>query len=269
MNFLSDNEFNQFKDKIYKESGIHFSAVNRPILESRIKERCKITNIGSCNDYFQLINSNSNELMTLLDSVTTNLTKFFRNESQFVTLKENVLTEIIGRKKNKRISIWSAGCSTGEEPYTIALVLLDVIGNFSGWDVKIIASDISLKSLMIAQKGEYSKERLENVSPQYLNKYFIKKDDNNYIANNELKNIIKFDYHNLNHEAEYRDLDIIFCRNVIIYFDREAQINVIKKFYKSLDDIGYLFIGHSESLFGMDTGFKFHKIGNSCVYRKI
>ena len=270
MNFLTDDEFNKFKEKIYKESGIHFSTVNRPILESRIKERFKYTNVENTEEYYKLINNNQNELMTLLDSVTTNLTKFFRNEAQFESLEKNVLPEIIERKKNanKTIKIWSAGCSTGEEPYTVAMTLLNILPNIYGWNLKIIASDISLKSLMIAQKGIYERERIENIDEKNLQMYFNKKDENNYEVKKELKDLIQFDYHNLKHDAGHKDIDIIFCRNVIIYFDREAQINVIKKFYDVLDEKGYLFIGHSESLFGMNTGFKFTKIGNSCVYKK-
>jgi chemotaxis protein methyltransferase CheR len=271
LNFLTDEDFILFKDKIYKESGIHFSAVNRPILESRKKERLKHTSIDTTTDYFSLINNDKEELLTLLDTVTTNLTKFFRNEPQFETLKKLVIPEIIERKRNtdKKIHIWSAGCSTGEEPYTIGILLLDVLGSSIGWDLLVIASDISLKSLKIAKSGEYEKERIENIDQYYLDKYFTMKDENLYLVKDDVKKLVRFDYHNLKHFTEYKDLDIIFCRNVIIYFDREAQVSVIKKFEKSIDKNGYLFIGHSESLFGMDTGFKFHKVGNSCVYRLI
>ncbi len=269
MSYLKDEEFQKFKDLIYNESGIHFSNVNRPILESRVRERLKITNLEKPMDYFKLVMSDKNETITLLDSVTTNLTRFFRNESHFNALREVVIPEIVKRKKqDKKIKIWSAGCSTGEEPFSIAILLLEVIKDYYSWVIDILASDISLKSLMVAKKGFYTKERVESVDKQILNKYFDEK-DNGYQIKDFIKDLVRFDYHNLKFDNGERDLDIIFCRNVIIYFDRKAQEEVIKKFSLTLNDEGYLFIGHSESLFGMDTDFKFHKIGNGCVYRKI
>ncbi len=268
MSFLSDNDFISFKEKIYDESGIHFSGTNRPILESRIKERLKIKKIETPREYYNLILQDKNELSTLLDSVTTNLTKFFRNASHFEALRNKVLPEIIERKKDtKKIKIWSAGCSTGEEPYSILITLLDLLQDYSKWKIKIIASDISLKSLFIAREGYYSKERCENIDKRSLTKYFDKV-GNGYKIKQYLKNMIKFDYHNLKYDNGERDIDIIFCRNVIIYFDRPAQESVIKRFYACLNENGYLYIGHSESLFGMKTGFVFHKIENACVYRK-
>ncbi len=269
MSYLKDEEFEKFKDLIYNESGIHFSNINRPILESRIKERLKVKQLTEPLDYYKLVNSDKNETMTLLDSVTTNLTRFFRNESHFKALKEIVFPEIIDRKKDdKKIKIWSAGCSTGEEPFSIAIMLLEVLKDSYSWNIDILASDISLKSLMVAKKGFYNKERVESVDKSILDKYF-ENINNGYQVKDFVKDLVRFDYHNLKFDNGERNIDIIFCRNVIIYFDRKAQEEVIQKFSLSLNDDGYLFIGHSESLFGMDTDFKFHKIGNACIYRKI
>ncbi len=269
MSYLKDEEFEKFKDLIYNESGIHFSNMNRPILESRIKERLKVKKLTEPLEYFKLVHSDKNETMTLLDSVTTNLTRFFRNESHFQALREIVFPEIINRKKDeKKIKIWSAGCSTGEEPFSIAIMLLEVLKDNYTWNIDILASDISLKSLMVAKKGLYNKERVEAVKKDVLDKYF-EKTDNGYQIKDFVKDLVRFDYHNLKFDNGERNIDIIFCRNVIIYFDRKAQEEVIQKFSLSLNDDGYLFIGHSESLFGMDTDFKFHKIGNACIYRKI
>lgn len=271
MSFLLDEDFVSFKEKIYSESGIHFSDINRPILESRIKERLKLKNIKTPREYFDLVSKDKNEMETLLDSVTTNLTKFFRNEPQFEALKNFVFPEIIERKKkkdDKKIKIWSAGCSTGEEPYTILMILLDLIPDYKSWKIQILASDISLKSLFVAKEGFYVKERVENIEKSYLERYFDPAVDGVKIKQ-FLKDLVRFDYHNLKFDNGERDIDVIFCRNVIIYFDRVAQIEVIKRFFVCLDGEGYLFIGHSESLFGMQTGFNFHKCGNSCLYRKV
>lgn len=268
-NFLTDEEFQLFKDKIYLESGIHFSAINRPILETRLKERLKQLALSAVMDYWNKVSTDKEELSYLLDMVTTNLTKFFRNESHFYTLSHSVLPEIILRKgkKDKKIKVWSAGCSTGEEAYSIAIAILELLTDMAGWTIDILASDLSLKSLMVAKSGLYSAERVENVPKEYLEKYFIKQ-ENQYKIKDSVQEIVRFDYHNLKHDNGERDFDIIFCRNVIIYFDRKAQEDVIKRMFVCLNEDGYLFIGHSESLFGMNTGFKFHKLDDSCIYRK-
>lgn len=269
-NFLNDEEFDLFKDKIYQESGIHFSPINRPILESRIKERLKFKQIIYPKDYYTLLMDNRDELNFLLDNVTTNLTSFFRNDTHFEALNSIVLPEIENRKStlsNKKLKIWSAGCSTGEEPYSIAISVLEKLISPNSWHVEIIASDISLKSLMIAKEGYYSIDKVENVKQEYLTKYFDKT-NGGYRIKDFVKSLIRFDYHNLKFDNGERDIDIIFCRNVIIYFDRNAQIEVIKKFSECANELSYLFIGHSESLFGMNSDYKFHKLGNACIYRK-
>lgn len=268
---LTDQEFQYFKDIIYEESGIHFSVINRPILESRIKGRLKLKEIDTPMEYYELIKNNNSEFKVLLDSVTTNLTNFFRNESHFNSLVSNVYPEIIERKtkeNKKSLKIWSAGCSTGEEAYTIAITIMEHIPNYQSWKIDILASDISLKSLLVAKEGYYPEDKVENIKSKYIDKYF-KKFNNGYKINNDVQSLIRFDYHNLKNDNGERDIDIIFCRNVIIYFDRVAQINVIKKFSECINNNGYLYIGHSESLFGMQTDFKFYKIGDACVYRKI
>ncbi len=267
MRYLTDEDFNLIKDMIYKESGISFSDVNRPILESRIKERCRKKEIEAPRDYYNQVLKDPEELKVLLDSVTTNLTKFFRNDTQFKALKEEVLPEIIKRKTNKQIKVWSAGCSTGEEPYTIIIVLFEALPNPETWNIQIISSDISLKSLLVAKEGFYPEERCDNIPPEYLTKYFNKV-DGGYKIKDVYKKYIRFDYHNLKNDNGERDFDIIFCRNVIIYFDKKAQEEVIEKFNTSLNQEGYLFLGHSESLYGMQTGFKFAKAGDACLYRK-
>jgi len=268
---LTDREFQLFKEKIYEESGIHFSAINRPILETRLKEKLKQLGLSAPMNYWDLINRNKDELNALLDSVTTNLTKFFRNDSHFAALRQSVFPEILLRKtqnQNKKIKIWSAGCSTGEEAYSVLITLLEILRDFRDWKIVIIASDISLTSLMVAKKGIYSSERVENIDLPLKAKYFDKVDDNHYKVKPILQELIRFDYHNLKFDNGERDFDIILCRNVIIYFDKKAQEELIKKFFVCLNEEGYLFIGHSESLFGMNSGFKFHKIDEACIYRK-
>jgi chemotaxis protein methyltransferase CheR len=266
--FLDDNYFNLFKTFIYEESGIHFSSTNRCILESRLKERLKISGLKNLQDYYNLIRSNQNEMKTLLDSVTTNLTRFFRNTAHFNTLENYVVPDFTERKLNsndRTLRIWSAGCSTGEEPYTIAMVLKEKLD--PAITPLIIASDLSLKSLMTAKEGFYPESRIGGIPEDYLNKYFEKKRDG-YQVTNAIKSIINFDYHNLKFDSKQRNLDIVFCRNVIIYFDGEAQNAVINRFWSSMNNYSYLFIGHSESLFGMHTKFEFVKTEWSTLYKK-
>ncbi|HPO50233.1 MAG TPA: protein-glutamate O-methyltransferase CheR [Spirochaetota bacterium] len=262
---LSDFDFKKFRDLIYNESGIHFTEVNRPILESRLKERLKKGSHSSLDEYYKLITKNDDELKTLLDAVTTNLTSFFRNSIQFYALETGVLEELKNIKKEKIIRVWSAGCSTGEEPYTIAMVLKEKLGE--SWKIEIIASDISFNVLMKAKEGFYAKNKVAGIPPEYLKKYMIELQDG-YQIKDEIKKLIRFDYHNLKYDSGLKNFDVIFCRNVIIYFDQKGQEEVVNRFYNAMNELSYLFIGHSESLFGMNTRFLFTKIGEACLYMK-
>jgi chemotaxis protein methyltransferase CheR len=262
---LSDQDFKRFRDIIYNESGIHFTEVNRPILESRLKERLKKANLISLDEYFKIITSSENELKNLLDAVTTNLTSFFRNSIQFYALETGVVNELKKIKNEKVVRVWSAGCSTGEEPYTVAMVLKEKLDD--SWKIEILASDISFNVLMKAKEGFYPKNKIGGIPPNYLKKYFIEVGDG-YQVKDDLKKLIRFDYHNLKNDSGVKNFDIIFCRNVIIYFDAKGQEDVINRFFDVLNDYSFLFIGHSESLFGMKTKFIFTKIDEACLYVK-
>ncbi|MBI4976044.1 MAG: protein-glutamate O-methyltransferase CheR [Spirochaetes bacterium] len=265
---LTDEYFEKFKTTVYEESGICFNSVNRVVLEARINENIKRKSLAGFDAYYQLVKSNKEELREFLDSITTNLTKFFRNESQFVSLRQ-VLPQIAAKKTagNRVIRIWSAGCSTGEEPYSIAITAGELGGALSGCTVSIFASDISLKSLITAKEGRYRKDRFENVDKAIVERYFDVMPEE-CVARDNIKKMITFDYHNLKHPVTFKDLDIIFCRNVIIYFDAESQKRTIDRFYEALGPAGYLYLGHSESLFGMTTNFKFNKLDDAIVYTK-
>jgi chemotaxis protein methyltransferase CheR len=263
---LIDEDFKRFRDIIYQESGMNFTKTNRPILESRLKERLRELNIPSVTDYYALILKDDNEMKNLLDAVTTNLTKFFRNETQFKVFDELVIDDLIKNKKDDHtLKLWSAGCSTGEEPYSLAMVLKEKLD--PTWIVQIVASDISFNALMKAKEGFYTKDKVAGIPDKYLKKYMIEIGEGFYVKD-EIKDMISFDYHNLKNDSGLRNFDIVFCRNVIIYFDAEAQQKVINHMYDSMTSYSYLFIGHSESLFGMKTKFIFTKIGEACLYMK-
>ena len=266
--FLHDGDFDRFRNLIYDASGIHFSQSNRAILESRLKERLRISQLDSVQQYYRQVSSNTTELKALLDAVTTNLTRFFRNTAHWQTFENFVLPQVIEEKRrtgSRTVRFWSAGCSTGEEPYTLAIELLEHLP--VGFDAEIWASDLSLKSLMVGQQGFYPTARVNGIPEHLLTKYFdpVK---GGYQVKDTVRNMVKFDYHNLKNDSGKHNLDVIFCRNVLIYFDEAAQKAVIDRFWNALASHAYLFIGHSESLFGMDSPFQFIKTDWACIYGK-
>lgn len=265
---LNNIQFEKFRKLIYDESGITFSATNRSILDGRLKERMREKKLDNADDYYKIVTSNKEEFKLMLDSVTTNLTRFFRNQPHFDALTHYVIPHIIEEKKRTggtTIKIWSAGCSTGEEPYTIAMILSDILPK--PYRYEVIASDISLKSLMVGKQGFYPENRIAGIPDNYLAKYFIKA-NGGYQANSELMSHVRFDYHNLRYDSGARNLDVVFCRNVMIYFDEAAQLVTLNRFWESMASHSYLFIGHSESLFGMNTKFEFLKTDWACLYQK-
>jgi len=266
--FLTDTDFEAYRKLIYDESGIHFSATNRSILESRLKERLREKKLEQVRQYFDIISRDKEELKLFLDSITTNLTRFFRNQAHFDALEHYVVPELIKIKKPQndfRIKVWSAGCSTGEEPYTIAMLLKELLP--APWKAEIVASDISLKSLMVGKEGFYADNRIAGIPDSYLRKYFDKV-EGGYRIHDDIRGMIRFDYHNLKHDSGLRGMDTVFCRNVLIYFDEAAQKAAVERFWEAMAPKSFLYIGHSESLFGMNTRFEFVKTEWATFYRK-
>jgi chemotaxis protein methyltransferase CheR len=266
--FLGDADFDLYRKLIYDASGITFSATNRSILESRLKERLREKKLESLKEYFSLITRDKEELKTLLDSVTTNLTRFFRNQAHFDAIEKYVVPELIKMKGpggDRKLRFWSAGCSTGEEPYTLTMLLKEILP--AGWSFEIVASDISLKCLMVGKEGFYGDSRIQGIPEGYLPKYFDKKPGGHQFKD-VFKKTVRFDYHNLKNDSGLRGLDVVFCRNVLIYFDEAAQKAAIERFWEAMAPKSFLFIGHSESLFGMNTKFEFVKTDWATFYRK-
>ena len=265
---MTDADFEKFRSLIYNESGIHFTATNRSILESRLKEKLREKKLDSVKPFFDIISKDQGEMKNFLDSITTNLTRFFRNQAQFDALQHFVIPEMMNIKKaggNNIIRFWSAGCSTGEEPYTIAMLMSEILP--PAWKYEIVASDLSLKCLMTAKEGFYADNRIDGIPEGHLKKYFDKA-PGGYKVKPDIQSKIKFDYHNLKNDSGLKNLDIVFCRNVIIYFDEAAQNAVINRFWDAMSSKSFLFIGHSESLFGMNTKFEFVKTQWATFYRK-
>ncbi len=272
---LSDNVFNKLKDLIYEISGIYFSGQKKYLLETRLSKRLSVLNLPNFEDYYNYLKyslSKDREIKELLNSVTTNETSFFRNMPQlevFVDILKQVV-QAAGNNADKKIRIWSAACSTGEEPYTIGILIKE---NFPSSDIKfeIAGSDISEQVISSAKKGIYGSYTLRNTPPAILNKYFDRIGDDSYSIKDEIKKIAAFHNVNLMNAKEVKKLnefDVVLCRNVIIYFDTESKKKAITNIYESLKTGGYLFLGHSESLHSITSLFKLVGLGKTPLYKK-
>jgi len=269
---LTNDEFGLFRNLIYAESGIYLKDTRKDYLENRLVKRMRDIGIASPYWYYKyVIQRKKTELLILLDLLTVNETSFFRNKPQMDLFVKVILPELVRRKRpdgQKKLMIWSAGCSTGEEPYSIAMAVLETVPWNAGWEVRVFGSDLSLSALEVAAKGEYSGEKIIGAADEhYLERYFEKKGDK-YRVKDVVRKMVVFDLHNLKTDVGLRNLDVIFCRNVMIYFDAEEQRRLVRKFYESLEPGGYLLLGHAESLHGMNTGLRFVYSKNATAYKK-
>jgi len=272
---LSLNDFQLIRELIYEKSGIYFEEEKLYFIESRLKNRIEALNIDSAREYYRFIKyePTGEEANLFLDLLTINETYFFRNYPQLKSFAEEILPLIQEKKKAspvKVLKIWSAGCSTGEEPYTLAIILQEIMQEFSAWNVQILATDISQKALRFARRGVYGERALKDVPLSYREKYFTSQDGQNTISE-EIKRAVRFGYLNLIDEAKIRTVtgvDILFCRNVLIYFDDKSRKQVVNSFYDSLSKGGYIFLGHSESMGRISAAFKLARLKNSFVYMK-
>ncbi|HET6514305.1 MAG TPA: protein-glutamate O-methyltransferase CheR [Thermodesulfovibrionales bacterium] len=267
---LQDTTFRQLRDFIYEKSGIYVPDMKKYLLENRLLKRVQENNLNSFEDYLYRIRYNNcgDELARLYDAITTNETFFFREQQQFDIFTEVVIPEVLKYKGTKGLQIWSAACSTGEEPYTITLLLREKRADVRA---EIFASDISDGVLMSARKAVYGSYSVRNVPEPYLKKYF-KANGQSYELEPSIRNSVKFMNINLTDEKRLpsmRNLDIIFCRNVLIYFDDKAKQKVISLLYDSLRPGGFLFIGASESLHNLTRAFKPTIINKVIVYQRI
>lgn len=260
MQKLSIDDFRRFAKLIYAKAGIHLSEAKREMLSLRLSKRMRVLRCNSFRDYFDFITSEATgkELLSMLDVVTTNKTDFFREVEHFNFLQKEVFPLLF--KKKKRISIWCAACSSGEEPYTVAMLIMECLPNYRDYEIKILATDISTSILETAKKGIYTADKVMQVPPQLRQKYFTRqrgKVDGNYCVRDDLKKMIFFRILNLMEDPFpfSAQFDVIFCRNVLIYFDRESQKHVIEKIFKHTIGGGYFLIGHSESLNRTNPGY--------------
>lgn len=272
LNILSDSEFRLFRELIYEECGVSLGVEKRAFLESRLRRRMDELGIKSGYEYFCIItapNGKSQELPTLLDSLMICETSFFRNQPQFDLLREVVLPDLVARKVKagtRLLRVWSAGCSTGQEPYSAVMTLLDSLPDLDSWTIRVFASDLSFTALERAQCGLYRVDQLKGVDPQCVARYF-RQENGHYVMSEGVRKRVIFDYHNLKHDNGLRGLDIVFCRNVMIYFDAEGQRKLVNRFANCLVPGGFLFLGHAESLQGLSTRFAMLHRNKGIAYR--
>jgi chemotaxis protein methyltransferase CheR len=271
---MTDEEFRLIRDLIYSHSGLFFDNDSKYLLEKRLGRRLSLHQLPGYREYYHLLRYNrakEQELSDIMDILTTNETYFFREAFQLRAFSDEIIPEIMaekGKKGERSLRIWSAGCSTGEEPYTIAMLLLEM--GFEGWRVEIIGADISHRVLQQARKAVYGKSSFRATDEAYIRRYFQEQDGNYKIAD-EVKELVTISHLNLfdqNRLTLLGKMDIIFCRNVIIYFDQMAKKKVIEVFYRMLREGGYLLLGHSESLMNISTAFVLRHLRNDMVYQK-
>jgi len=256
---MSNKDFLRLKDFIYNECGINMVQSKKTMLEARLQKRLRTLNFTSFSNYCDYLFSQEGikeELTDMIDQVTTNKTDFFREPAHFEYLSRNVLPNFARTKRN--IFLWSAGCSSGEEPYTLAMVLNDFANANRGFNFLILATDISTRVLDKARFAVYDQERINPVPPEMRKKYLLRSKDktkNLYRVAPALREQIRFRRLNfMDNDFGFREpMDVIFCRNVIIYFDKPTQERLLNKFCQYLSPDGYLFMGHSETLFGMNV----------------
>ena len=272
LNLLSESEFRLFSELIHEECGVSLGIEKRAFLESRLRRRMDELGIKSGYEYYCLIsapNTKSQELPTLLDSLMICETSFFRNRPQFDLLRDVVLPELIAKKVKagtRLLRVWSAGCSTGQEPYSAVMTLMESLHDLDSWSVRVFASDLSFTALERAQSGLYREEQLKGVDQKCVARFF-RQENGQYIMGESVRNRVIFDYHNLKHDNGLRGLDIVFCRNVMIYFDAEEQRKLVNRFANCLVPGGFLFLGHAESLQGLSTRFAMLHRNKGIAYR--
>jgi chemotaxis protein methyltransferase CheR len=274
---LSDETFVLLRDFIYMRTGIFFTEKKKYLLEGRIAKRLQMLKVANFEDYVHLLKYGQQkhfEFEHLCNIITINETSFFRNEPQLTAFYQRLAKEVIDSKKalgNSTVRIWSAACSSGEEPYTLALIYLEYLKpKYPDLRFEIVGSDINTAMLDYAYKGVYGHYAVRSMPEVFVKKYF----DNHeglYQLHDDVRELVRFEYINLIDHQKMRQMthfDFVFCANVLIYFDQKSKIQVVGDLYDSLNRGGYFYIGSSEMLHGVSTAFKLVSIPKATVYKK-
>jgi len=268
---FTDQDFNHLRELVSRHTGIALADNKKELVYGRVSRRLRALKMNSFAAYRSLLEKGgADELEQFTNLITTNLTAFFREPHHFEYLKESILPELLKKRRNSsKIRIWSAGCSTGEEPYSIAIALKEAIPSFGSWDIKILATDLDSNVLAHGKSGIYTEDRLSGISEDRLKKWFYKGRYNHkgkVKVHEELQKIITFQQLNLMESWPMKgEFDVIFCRNVVIYFDRPTQKKLFGRFASVLAKDGRMIVGHSETLNKVTD--RFELLGKT-VYRK-
>jgi|Deesub1362A_J573_1020465.scaffolds.fasta_scaffold00004_22 chemotaxis protein methyltransferase CheR len=271
---LPEDVFRLLRDLISDYCGIYFDDDSKYLIQRRLSRRLKILQLENFRDYYRFLlydKKKEEEFSAIIDVLTVNETYFFREQNQLNAFIDEICEELKNLKKDSRIiRIWSAGCSSGEEPYTIAMLMLERAHYFDGWNIEIIGSDINQRVLQRARKGIYKANSFRTTDEYYIRKYF-EEVQGGFKIKDEVKKLVSFNCLNLLDPSKVRligKVDVIFCRNVLIYFNTDAKKKLIDNFYQILSEGGYLLLGHAESLISISTAFALKHLKSDMVYQK-
>jgi chemotaxis protein methyltransferase CheR len=258
---LTDAEFRRFQALVYERAGIFLTPAKKALVTARLGPRLRALGLGSYGDYYQQVREDRSgeEEVRMLDCICTNETHFFREPAHFeflVRVCARWREEAAAGRRARRVRVWSAACSTGEEPYSLAMVLLAQLPPSAGWEVEVVATDLSTRALERARAGLWPVEKAREIPPMLLKSFMLKgvrAQEGRMQVSPLLRSAVRFERLNLNDEryAVAGPFDVIFCRNVLIYFDRESKERVLLRLFGHLSPQGYFFLGHSESLMGV------------------
>jgi chemotaxis protein methyltransferase CheR len=273
---IDDEAFRNLRGFIYEQSGIFIGDNRKYLLENRLANRLRELNLKNFNEYYYFLKfdpDRKKELSKLFEVITTNETSFFRNPPQIAVFQEKVLPEILeSQRATRTLHIWSAGCSTGEEPYTLAIVCHEVLGNaIASWNIRITANDLSDAVLHAARRGVYTEYSLRTTPPQIIAKYFHSEGGGRFRIKEDVQRLVHFGQINLSDRLQVRRVErshVVFCRNVIIYFDDDMKRRVLSGLYDNLLPGGYLFLGHSESVHNLSRAFRPVQHPSCIIYQK-
>jgi chemotaxis protein methyltransferase CheR len=275
---LSPEEFDALRSLLASTAGLVFDDSRRESMGYSIAERMQQTGLREVSAYLARL-EDPVERQRLVDEVTIQETHFFRNPPQIRALRKYVLPELIRHadSRGRRLRIWSAGCSTGEEPYSVAMMLRELLPASSGWDAKVLATDVSKSALDAARAGVYGPRAVMNATPEDLGRFFVARPDGQYEVRQEVRDLVELRHHNLVTEPvpypSNEHIDLVLCRNVTIYFARETTRELMKRLHECLRDGGYLFLGHSETLWQVSEDFHLVSLGSgesaAFVYRRL
>ena len=270
---LTDDDFEKISRLVYDECGIHLSEGKKELVKARLGKRIRQGSFRSFRDYYHYViqDESGQELVYLLDSISTNFTHFFREQQHFDYLRLELLPELMaaGKSRGRKLRLWSAGCSSGEEPYSLAITVLESVNDATAWNLKILATDLSTKVLRTAASGIYDRKRIESIPPALIKKYFLKGEGqwkDQVKVKDHVKQVVEFRRLNLMEPFRFQEpFHCIFCRNVMIYFDGKTRTGLVSQFHQCLEKDGVLVIGHSESLTGIRHPFEYIR---PTIYRK-